>query len=608
MVLMKFFLFIVIVWLTCHFVKSLEIIIPPSIDIHRGECITLNSNILNVIDNSSSLQTIYFIDDIVNSTFQKTTVNNGNSVIVTSFTQQEINSGVISYCHNRFTRYPSFQVHAFNVTTNVVSPSVEPFIRFSMFRENIPNVLQIGGPQPDFNVYNYPNNECYTFFITMFRNWLQQPAAYHYLSLQRDSDQCVSTDVISSFSVAESTNWFASYITQKTLSEILSDRSSFTIQESGPNLDVVANIYSNYMMPDPTTGACQLVKYRFKFILQIILECTTVTFGNIGGSNNGDFAASLTPSKIFVNDNNRLQLNLKVLLKINGDVNNWRVSSGPYPFSTTVANTCNSGIINVKCFQLELQSDVIQSAVNFWGNYILSFTNSISGTVNIPFQLQYIVPFPPIQQALSFTTSAQTFTDINFSQSQSQFTSLDTVFLKVNGAIPVDLTGYTLQPYNVYFCCVTDPFANYTDCSIRSNIFSNQEQFVTNGVLAPLSLYNVGLLNAKSSDAYGLTFSLLPIRSTTADGKDKRCFMTIQSYLKANSKSGVKKDLFNLLQQGNNNNNNTTLSDIKLSLTYRLININDNNGKITGTLNSNLGKRNEIEFYYFIVLLIVLMI
>ncbi|KAL9653256.1 hypothetical protein ABK040_010963 [Willaertia magna] len=569
---------------------------PGVITIHRGDCINLNPTLLNVVGPSSSPQTVYNVFAIQNATIQRVNATLNAYVDVTSFTQDDVNTGIVRFCQNRFLRYPSLLLGAVNITTGVVSPNVSVPINFSMFRSSAVN-YQVGAPIPDFNTcYSCVTSECYTFYIRMFRNWLQAPPAYHYLSLS-DSNTCVTQDVINQpFFTTFNTTWYTDYAMQITLRELVNFPSTFLLQPSGPNIDVIANFTANYMMTD-SSGNCQLVKYRFTYIIQMILEVTRVDF-NISGGAGGNGNVRLLPNRLFVNDDLRLQLELTALLNITGDITNW-VSSGPFPFIVN-ATPCATPIVGgSRCFNLVLLSNIITSAVDFWGSYVLSFTSSTAGVINIPYVMQYVVPYDPIQETLDFTTSAQTFSDPTFQNQTSQFDpNEERVYLRVIGNIPVELSTYSVSPYNVYFCCSTNPFANVsnTDCRTRSG-FSDEAQFVNNGTATQAGAYDVQLLNSNIENSYGMSFSLLPTRAGDPS-VSKRCFLTIESSLRESSKRKIEA--------------NTPVLGTYRSQTYRVLNVNGKRAS-TGNSSGGGGKKNSastlkvslLAFLLFIVNLLL---
>ncbi|KAF0976708.1 hypothetical protein FDP41_004003 [Naegleria fowleri] len=509
------------------------VILQNTLSLYNGDNITLTTS--NVVATENSLnappRVVYSVVPGTLSNGQFFLFNNltGLYAPTNSFTQQELADGFVRFSHPGNQQIPTYSLHASDLLLNAASPNSTASIFFTAFRRGT-----IGAPRPIFEASVDPQTLIVTLRITMFKRVFDSPEANFNLGLS-SLMACQQSDLIrDNFTLVTSTNWYNTYQFSTPLSRYLSNPNVQQVS-SGGVIDLVTTMFADYMITrlTPTTstggdiyvvpsqsGTCYQVIYTQKYILTLTLAVTRVNFNS---SNPNSF---LQPKKIFINDLGRLEIRLIVYTTVSETITSWSVS-GPYAFNVTDAVfTGSSNGFNY--YLVVLQSNVINSEVDFYGDYVLSF-RTISGQVNtIPYSLQYLVPYPPIEQVLLFDTQAQTFSNAALSTPRTQFTPTDTVFVKVDAPTSPVLAGFQLSPYNVILCCFQN-FANIpvnVDCRNASRSGDFSDEIFINGVAERAGGIDAGVLPPPTTQSYGFQFGFpLAIRNDV----DRRCFLTIET-------------------------------------------------------------------------------
>ncbi|KAL9641888.1 hypothetical protein ABK040_000826 [Willaertia magna] len=514
------------------------------LSISNGESVTLNSNHLASMLNGqpSPSQVIYRVTQITNGQFRLLTNTNNNNIYtpITQFTQGNLNAGIVSFLHANNQQFPSYTLTAQDPVTGLISPDSTATITFSAFHTGNKT---IGAPRPIFEADINPQTFRVTLRITVFKKVFTtttNPEVNFNIGLSR-KEQCTSSDFIRDFQLISSTNWYNIYELQTSLNQFLTNPNVQQVT-NGPVIDIVTNMYATYMITQVTTWPgtnqqevnCYQVVYSQRYVLSLALAITNVNFNVTGVP-----AAVLKPVKIFVNDFNKLELRVIVMIAGNPTINTWTVT-GPYVFTVTdvIADTRNNATIS--SYLLALQSNVINGIVNFFGDYNLIATTNTNTQIIIPYRLQYLTTGGPIQQQLIFNTTALTFADPAFTIPKSQFTSSDTVNVRVDAPLSPTLDFKDLSPFNVVLCCFltfTTAIPQNVDCRnyLNSNgngngngnngadfttaIFINGTPITTNGL-------NTNEIPTPSEQNYGFQFNL-PF--TIRDNEDRTCFLTIES-------------------------------------------------------------------------------
>ncbi|KAG2391803.1 hypothetical protein C9374_013288 [Naegleria lovaniensis] len=546
------------------------------ITLFNGDAVTITSSELQSTLNGvpSPPRIIYNVLSIANGQFQ---VNNGNNTYtpVTQFTQNQVNLGYVRFVHANNLQIPSYTLNAYDPVLGVTSPASQAVVTFTAFNRDV-----IGAPRPVFDASVDASTLIVTLSITMFKlggvfNTTDTGNSVNFNIGLSSKYTCLSNDLIrDGFALAASTSWYNTYRLRLSLNDFIANPNVQWVSNGGV-VDLVAVMFADYMVhltqvPGSTTvqKSCYEVIFTQRYILTLTLAITRINFGTEQPN------IFMKPKRIFVNDLNRLEIRMEVWTTVSQNITSWFVT-GPRVF--TVTDALFTGVVNGSYFyQIVMQSNVISGETNFYGDYTLSFRTVAQNTYSIAYTLQYLVPYPPIQEELIFSTSAQTFGDASFTKPQTQFSPTDTIFVRVEApGIPV-LNGQTVIPYNVIMCCFASLQAipavvdcrNSTRADFSDNIFVMGQAVRAGGINAQVAF--------SANTSYGFDFGLpFAIRDDV-----ERCFLTIESSY-------------------SNRNNLRALTDTKASgvqsLTYRVLDI-VKSGKKNGLPSSGNGQHDQVSF------------
>ena len=542
------------------------------ISLYNKDNITLTSaNLQSTLNGAPSpSRIIYNVLSITNGQFQ---VLSGSSYVpTTQFTQAQLDAGNVRFSHPGNLQIPSYTLNAFDPLLGVTSASSVATVTFSAFTRN-----SIGAPRPVFEASIDPSTLVVTLRVTMFRRVLDSPEVNFNLGLSVQST-CLNSDLIrDGFALVQTTSWYNVYQFSATLNQFISNPNVLTISNGGV-IDLQAVMFADYMVHTNTTGAstktCYEVLFKQTYILTLTLALTRINFGVIGTP-----TSFMKPKKIFVNDLNKLEIRLEVWTAIQANATSWSVT-GPYPFTVTDAVfTGSSGGFNY--YSVVLQSNVITGATDFGGNYVLTL-NTPAGSSSIPYTLQYLVPYPNIEEELVFSTSAQTYADAAFVVPKTQFSPTDTVFVKVDASSAPVIDGQPIIPYNVIMCCFLSVLANtsFIDCRNATRADFSTNIFVNGAAVRDVSATNIPVSNT----TYGFSF-IFPV--VGRDNIDRRCYLTIESAYAAASLRSL----------------HSTQSTVQ-SVTYRVFDVINGNTK-AGAKSNNAFSIHAVDVWSRILLVVM---
>ncbi|KAF0980249.1 hypothetical protein FDP41_013463 [Naegleria fowleri] len=543
----------------------------------NGDAVTITSNELQSTLNGvpSPPRIIYNVLSISNGQFQ---VSNGNNTFtpVTQFTQNQVNLGLVRFVHANNLQIPSYTLNAFDPVLGITSAPSQAVVTFTAFNRDV-----IGAPRPVFDASVDPSTLIVTLSITMFKlggvfNTSDTGSSVNFNIGLSSKYTCLSNDLIrDGFALTTSTSWYNTYQLRLSLNDFIANPNVQWVSNGGV-VDLVAVMFADYMIhlsqvPGTTAisqKSCYEVIFTQRYILTLTLAVTRINFGTQQPN------IFMKPKRIFVNDLNRLEIRLEVSTTVSQNISSWFVS-GPQVF--TVTDAIFTGVVNgTFVYQIVMQSNVITGQTNFFGDYTLSFRTVQQNTFSIPYTLQYLVPFPPIQEELIFNTSAQTFGDARFTQPQNQFSPTDTIFVRVEAPdIPV-IPGQTIIPFNVIMCC----FASIQTIPAVVDCRNSTRSDFSNNIFVMGQAVRAGGINAQvdfsANTTYGFNFGLpFAIRDNV-----ERCFLTIESAY--SSRNNLRK-----LEE-------TKASTVQ-SLTYRVLDI-VKSGKKTGITNSGNSHHDQLSF------------
>jgi len=508
-----------------------------TISLFNGDNVTL-SNTTNLVASeiSNTLpappRVIYHIRSVTNGQFYLLNPITHTYSPVNQFTQADLNNGYVLFFHPGNQVPPSYILQAEDPLLGYLSANSTVSTIFTAFRRNT-----IGAPRPIFEASIDPTTLIVTLRITMFKKVLTTPEVRFNVGLSPLMTCLSNADSIrDGFVLVENGAYYNVYQVSMSLTSFLSNTNIQQIS-SGGVIDLVATMFADYMittydsLPAVTSdiyvvtnnGYCYQTIYTQRYILTLTLAVTRVNFGN---SNPTSF---LQPKKIFVNDLNRLEIRMIVWTSISDNITAWSVT-GPYAFNVTDATFIgNSGGFNY--YLIVMQSNVITSAIDFYGDYVLTLS-SPTATSSIAYSLQYLVPYPDITQTLLFNTTAQTYADAALTVPRTQFSPTDTVYVRVDAPGAPVISGLSLSPYNVIMCCFLsfETIPSNVDC--RNTTRADFSQVIFAGGQVPRDV-DAGLVPPPTTTSYGFFFGF---PATARTGADSRCFLTIETaYLVPNS-------------------------------------------------------------------------
>ncbi|KAG2388543.1 hypothetical protein C9374_000707 [Naegleria lovaniensis] len=588
------------------------VIIQNTLSLYNGDNITLtNANLVSTLNSvNAPPRIIYSVvpGTLSNGQFFLFSNVTGLYAPTTSFSQQDLANGYVRFSHPGNQQMPTYTLRAVDPLLNVASQNSTASIIFTAFRRGT-----IGAPRPIFEASVDPNTLIVTLRITMFKRVFDTPEANFNLGLS-SLMACQQSDLIrDGFTLVASTNWYNTYQFTAPLSSYLTNPNIQQVSNGGV-IDLVATMFADYMITrlipsnsnggdiyviPSQSGTCYQVIYTQKYILTLTLAITRVNFNN---TNPNSF---LQPKKIFINDLGRLEIRLIVYTTVTETITSWRVT-GPYAFNVTDAVfTGSSNGFNY--YSVVLQSFVISSEVDFYGDYVLSFTTISNQVHSIPYSLQYLVPYPPIEQVLLFDTQAQTFANAALTTPRTQFSPTDTVYVRVDANNAPVLSAFQLAPYDVILCCFQS-FASIpadVDCrnASRAGDFS-ANIFIDGAAVRADPSVNPGVLPPPNTQSFGFNFNFpIAIRNDV----DRRCFLTIETaYLPRNTSTRSMMESYSTEAVAAN----TPVPNTVASVTYRVFDVipNNKNGNGNGGVSSAAKQGGSSSMMTLVALMIAVFI
>ncbi|EFC40793.1 predicted protein [Naegleria gruberi] len=491
----------------------------------NGDNVTITSNELaSTLNGSPSpARIVYNVLSITNGQFQ-VRVGTNQYTPVTQFSQDQINLGNVRFIHPGNLAVPSYTLNAFDPVLGVTSAASTATITFTAFSRNV-----IGAPRPVFEASVNPSTLNVTLRITMFKTGgvfsdNSTTGVFFNIGLSKQYT-CLSNDLIrDGFVLVTSTAWYNVYQQVLTLNQFTSNPNVQWVSNGGV-VDLVAVMFADYMIQTNIVSGgssqknCYETIFTQRYILTITLAVTRINFDQ---SSPNTF---LKPKRIFVNDLNRLEIRLEVWTTITQNATSWFVT-GPYAFTVTdaVFTGLSGGFMY---YQIVMQSNVITAETNFGGDYSLSFRTNGGNTYSIAYTLQYLVPYPAIEEELVFSTSALSYANSAFTQVRTQFGPTDTIYIRVESPLAPSLATQSIIPYNVILCCYSNfaTIPSNPDCRNASRTDATSDNIFVSGQAVRAGGVDADLLFSANT-TYGFDFGFpLAIRDDT----DRRCFLTIES-------------------------------------------------------------------------------
>ncbi|KAL9653113.1 hypothetical protein ABK040_006331 [Willaertia magna] len=511
-----YYLAVLLVLLPFCFSQTLTIT-TNQLTLHSGDVITFSSSNLAASGTGIIGNITFLITALSGGTFE---LFNGATYVPTlSFTETQIQNGLVRFTHDHDVFPPNYLVQA--VATNAATPFSTPNITFSAWAAG----FNVGAPQPIITLSTDGLGNV-TFNVRMFKRNLDAPLqTFFQLGFVAPNGCTTSNNVAAfNFSNVNEASYYVDFASTQTLQNLFS-APWVTPSPMGSSFDLNMDLYSTYMTTDPSTGNCNQVIYRQRIILTLSFNIVRTEFDNTGED------AFLKATKVFVNDNNQLQIDLRVFLVSAGSVvpNSWSVA-GPRNFTvaTLPAPTFVGTVNGTQEWRLSILNGPVSAGLDFWGDYSLNFnvlTGSNTSPRILPFGLQYIVPAIIFTQ-LRYSTTATMYTNPNFSNGNGivQFNPNSNAYVRVttNSAVP---KNYKMALYSLYVCCLrgtTAPTA--AQCLDPAQVDYAFTIVNTTQVINPN--FNYTTIPNQAQDSYQFSINLSPLSDTS----DLKCALQIESY------------------------------------------------------------------------------
>ncbi|KAL9645850.1 hypothetical protein ABK040_003582 [Willaertia magna] len=504
-----------------------------SFTIYNGDTTTLT---LQNIATDASTDTLitYLVKSISNANFQI------DNQIVTTFTSDLINKNKVKLVHLPDQEKPNIVLLISDGKESI--DNLQLNIQFTMFRRN-----SFGAPKPQINVQ--VDNSGISFFVKVYKLFNENILFDIGLS-SKTLVNCNggSTTLRNNFQLYFNADYYTIYKLGRSIKEHLNDIQNVKQTTNSQFIDATTNLFINYFIPT-TFGDCFSVSYTKKHILQIGLTVT----------NTNNFQINFECTKVITNPiNNCLEIDATIGCTNNNEMKSIKLN-GPKRFKV-LKNTFVKNYNATNYYSLTFQSE--QQYDDYWGIYTLQLElNNNNLTSSLDFTLQYQVPYQSINQQLSFNTNAETYDSNLLMDIKYNYNTSDLMFVKVISDSNL-ITGKELSIYNLYLCCnantnqmsmpIYDPNNNnFKGCTVNdASYMSFYTRLVQDSNPIKDINYNMKIYSLQPSGGnlqYAFSFSLNPLN----DGRDKLCFLHIQSYLKSTdsdnvSQSAVLKDVVNV--------------------------------------------------------------